>query len=176
MAFDCLHRRVERKADADAAAVLGKAAREDEGVARTFLGREEAATDQVLDRPEHRLDGDASFDIGLLELEPVLAQQRPIAVALLKAANGAEQVEYAPVVAAVPNACLGAERPELGQARHHAAQHAKRVGAIVFSCAVGEELHRPAPELRIAAEAEPQRRILLEYGFEKRPERPGRSP
>jgi hypothetical protein len=90
MAFKGAHRGVEREADPQAAAVLGKAARENEGVARTFFRREEAAPDQGLDCPEHRLDCDTSLDISLLELEPVLAQQCPVALALFKGEGGTE--------------------------------------------------------------------------------------
>src|SRR5688500_6293111 len=116
MALYGAHRGVERKADAYAAAVLGKAAREDEGIARTFFRREEAAANQVLDRSQHRLDSDASLGIGFLELKPVLTEERPVALALLKRMGSTKQVENARIIAVVADACLGAERPEFGQA------------------------------------------------------------
>ena len=62
------------EADTHAAAVLGKTARKNESVAGTFFRREEAAADQMLDWPEHRLDRDKAVGISFLEFEPVLAQ------------------------------------------------------------------------------------------------------
>ena len=94
IALDGAHRGVECKADPHAAAVLGQAAGEHEGIPRTFIRRKEAAADEVLDRPEHRLDGDAPVGIGILKKsKPVVAQQCPFAVAFLKGAGGPEQVK-----------------------------------------------------------------------------------